>query len=136
MAAITNLSPVLFSLLFGAVSTFVVTMMFRDWRRKKHAVAQLALRPQLNDEQFSCLFDSPTRADIAVRARRVLSRNLELKLDGLAPTDRLNEDLHAELEANPDFFWELESEFRIKTSVDIEDLDLHEKTLEQVATFQ
>lgn len=57
-----------------------------------------------------------------------------MPLEGLTPSDRLDDDVNAELPANPDLFWELEAEFGIKTDVD--DLDSHAKTLERLVTFQ
>ena len=64
----------------------------------------------------------------------MLSKNLEMPLNGLTPSDRLNEDLNAEVVLNPDLFWELETEFGIITGVD--DVQAFEKTLERLVTFQ
>src|SRR5436189_4234319 len=112
---------------FGGVTAFIITMMVRDWRKKKRTVTSLATRAQHSDEQFGLVFFSdPKRADIAVRVRRVLSSNLKMSLDGLTPSDRLNDALDAELPANLHLFWELEAEFGIKT--DVEDFDSHEKS--------
>lgn len=126
-------SELLFYIAFGAVAIFIITMMFRDWFRKRQITRKLAGRNQ-SDDEFRGFFLNPNLADIAVRARRVLAGNLKLPLRGLTPTDRLDADLNAELAANPDLFWELEAEFGIKT--DVEDLDSHEKTLERLVTFQ
>src|ERR1051325_619988 len=118
-----------------AVAALIITMMFRDQFRKRRIVASLAARAQHNGVEFGRgFFSHPKRADIATRAREVLSKNLKMPLEGLTPSDRLNEDLNAELAANPHLFWELEAEFGIKT--DVEDLDSHEKTLERLVTFQ
>lgn len=126
--------PILF-ILFGLVMAFIITMLLRDWLRKKRVVTSLANRPQHNDEQFARAYSrDPKRADIAVRARRVLSKNLEMDLSGLTPSDRLNDDLNAELSMNPDLFWELEAEFRIKIGVD--DFETFEQTMERLVTFQ
>jgi hypothetical protein len=120
----------------GVVATYVVTMTLRDWRRKRRAIASLAVRLQHDDEQFGrAYFGDAKRADIAVRARRVLSKNLKMPLNGLTPSDRLNEDLNAELVLDPDLFWELEAEFGIKTGID-DDMEAFEKTLERLVTFQ
>jgi acyl carrier protein len=127
-------SELLFFIAFGAVVTFVVTMTLRDWLRKRRTIRMLKSRELYDDNQFCRLFAGLHQPDIAVRARRVLANNLNMPLDGLAPSDRLNDDLNAELPANPDLFWELEAEFDIKT--DVEDLDSHEKTLERLVTFQ
>jgi len=127
-------SEVLFFLCFGAVVALGLTTSLQDWLRKRRITAALARRVQRDDSQFLGFFPDPKRADIAIRARRVLSNNLKLPLDGLTPGDRLNEDLNAELPANPDFFWELEAEFGIKTNV--EELDSHEKNLDRLVTFQ
>ena len=119
----------------GVVAAYVVTMMLRDWRRKRRTIASLAARLQHDDEQFGrAYFNDAKRADIAVRARRVLSKNLKMPLNGLTPNDRLNEDLNAELSLNPDLFWELETEFGITTGID--ELEAFEKTLERLVTFQ
>jgi acyl carrier protein len=128
-------SELLFFIAFGAVTTFIVTMMFRDWLRKRRITTTLARRVPQDAEHFGReFFPDPKRAEIAARVRRVLSNNLKMPLEGLAPSDRLNDDLNAELPANPHLFWELEAEFGIKT--DVEDLDSHEKTLERLITFQ
>src|SRR5437899_702382 len=101
---------------FSGVAAFIITMISRDWHRKKRTVSSLATRAQRPDEQFGRgFFSDPKRADVAVRVRRVLSNNLKMPLDGLTPSDRLNDDLNAELPANPHLFWELEAEFGIKT---------------------
>lgn len=128
-------SELLFFIAFGAVTTFIVTMMFRDWLRKRRITTTLARRVSHDSEHFGReFFPGPKRAEIAARVRRVLSNNLKMPLEGLVPSDRLNDDLNAELPANPHLFWELEAEFGIKT--DVEDLDSHEKTLERLITFQ
>ncbi|HEX5218547.1 MAG TPA: hypothetical protein VFZ59_03180 [Verrucomicrobiae bacterium] len=123
---------ILFCIGFGAVATFIVTMMFRDWFRRRRLARKLTDRAPYDDE-FHRFFPDPKRADVAVRVRRVLAANLQLPSDRFIPSDRLNDDFNAELAANPDLFWELEAEFGIKTDVD--DLDSHEKTLERIVTF-
>ena len=118
----------------GAVGALIITMMLRDWLRKRQIKQMLASRSQFDDDQFRKFFSDSNRADIAVRIRRVISNNLKMPLHGLSPSDRLNEDLNAELSANPHLFWELEAEFGINTGVD--DLDTFEKTLERLVRFQ
>jgi acyl carrier protein len=119
----------------GAVATFIVTVFFRDWLRKRRIVATLSRRTQRDDERFSREFyPDPKRSKIAIRVRRVLARNLEMRLTGLMPQDHLENDLDAELPANPHLFWELEAEFGITT--DVEDMEAHEKSLVQLVTFQ
>ncbi len=127
-------SEILFFIAFGVVTTFIITMTLRDKFRKRQIRLTLTSRNQNDDDRFRKLFSDPKRADVAIRVRRVLSKNLELPLDGLMPSDRLNDDLNAELPANPHLFWELEMEFAINTGID--DLDTFEKTLERVVTFQ
>jgi len=119
---------------FGAVGAFIVTIMVRDWFRKRRITQTLASRGENNDEQFRKFFPDSHRADIALRVRKVLSNNLKMPLQGLSPSDRLDDELNAELPANPHLFWDLETEFGIQT--DVEDLDVHEKTLERLITFQ
>lgn len=120
---------------FGAVFALIATLVWRERLRKKRKAASLAGRVRHADEQFGRgFFSDPKRADIAVRVRRVLSDNLKLPLDGLTPSDRLEDDLGAELASNPDLFWQLEAEFGIKTGV--EDLETFEKTLARLITFQ
>lgn len=132
---IMKTSEIIFFIGFGAVATFITTMKFRDWLKKKRTVSSLATRVQHPDELFGLAFFSDAKsAEIAVRVRRVLANNLKMPLDGLAPRDRLDDDLNAELPANPHLFWELETEFGIKT--DVENLDSHEKTLARLVTFQ
>lgn len=123
----------LFFIAFGVVATFIITMMLRDWFRKRQIARTLARRDPHDDDQFRKIYPDLRRADIAVRTRRVLANNLELPLNGLAPGDRLDDDLNAELAANPHLFWELEAEFGILT--DVEDLEAHERTLERLVTF-
>lgn len=127
-------SELTFLIVFSVVATFIVTMLSRDWLRKRSISREFARRIQRDDEQFGEFFPDPKRAGIAIRTRRVLSNNLKMPFDGLAPSDRLNDDLNAELPGNLALFWDLEAEFGIKTGV--EDLDTHEKTLERLVTFQ
>jgi len=128
-------SELTFFIFFGAVSAFIITMLLRDRRRKKRTVTSLNARTRHDDAQFGRgFFADPKRADVAVRVRRVLSQNLKMPLDGLTPSDRLDDDLHAELPVNPHLFWELEAEFGIKTG--IEDWETFKTTLERVVTFQ
>src|SRR5688572_25153022 len=128
-------SAVIFFVVFASVSTFIVTMLLRDRLRKRRTVKSLAARSQNTDEQFArAYFPDPKQADIAVRARRVLAENLKMPVEGLRPTDRLNDDLGAELEINPDLFWELEAEFAIK--IDVENFETFEKTLQRLVTFE
>lgn len=127
-----NTPELLFFIAFGAVAVFLITTMVRGWFKKRRVAAWLGRRERRDDEQFARFFSNPKTADIAVRVRRVLSNNLKMPLDGLTPGDRLDE-LDAELPANPHLFWELETEFGIKTKV--EDLEAHRKTLEQLGTI-
>lgn len=124
----------LFFIFFGVVMAFVISMWVRDRLKKRRTVASLEARTQHNDDQFARFYPDPKRANIAIRARRVLANNLKMRLDGLTPSDRLEDDLNAELPINPHLFWELEAEFGIQT--DVEDLDAHGKTLERLVTFQ
>ena len=120
---------------FGLALVLMITMMVRDHVKKKRTVRSFAARAQHDDEEFArAYFPDSKQADIAIRARRVLAGNLKMALQGLRPTDRLNDDLGAELELNPHLFWELEDEFGIKTSV--EDRETFEKTLERLVTFE
>lgn len=132
--AMKGLELVALILGFGAIAIHIITSMFRDWLRKRQIARTLAGRNQNDDDEFRKLFLKPTLADIAVRARRILADNLKMSLRGLVPSDRLKEDLNAELAMNPHLFWELEKEFEIKTHV--EDLEMHEKTLSKLVTFQ
>jgi acyl carrier protein len=130
-----QISEVIVLGLIGAVGTYVLTMVARDRLRKRRTVRSLATRVQHDDEGFARFWHpDPKQADIAIRARRVLARNLEMPLKGLKPSDRLKEDLNAELEINPHLFWELEEEFAIKT--DIDDLETFEETLQRLVTFE
>ena len=119
---------------FVLVGVFIIAKMIEDWFRKRQITRTLASRGQNGDDQFRKLFSEGHSADIAVRVRKVLSDNLKMPLHGLTPSDRLNEELNAELPANPHLFWELEAEFGIRT--DVEDLESHERTLGQLITFQ
>lgn len=128
-------SELVFFICFGAVVTYMVTMALRDWLRKRRIVASLAARVQRNDEQFGQnYFPEPKRAEVAARVRRILAKNLKMSLDGLASSDRLNEDLNAELPLNPHLFWDLETEFGIKSG--LENMEYFEKTLRRLVTFQ
>src|SRR6266540_2664092 len=130
-----KVSELVFFSAFGLMMTFLITSGIRDWLRKRRLVASLAARIQYNDEQFGHgFFRDPKRADIAVRARRMLSNHLKIPLDGLTPSDRFKEDLSFELPANPNFFLDLEDEFGIKSG--LEDLEAFEKTLQRLFTFQ
>jgi hypothetical protein len=134
MDLVAKVSPFLLGIGFVAGAMFVAIMLFRNWSATRRRATILRNRNQLDDEQFAHqFFRSPDRADIAVRARRVLSKNLTTSLLGLMPNDRLNEDLDASLPLNPHLFWELETEFKINTDVD--DLESHEKTLQTLVTF-
>jgi acyl carrier protein len=120
---------------FIVVSSGVIAAIVQDRIKKRRIAGFLAPRPTLSDDQFAHAFfaQDPEHGAIASRVRRVLATNLSQELERLNPEDRLNEDLDAELESNPDLFWELEQEFGIKTDVD--DLESHAKTLERLVTF-
>lgn len=105
----------------------------RHWRRK----ALLKGRPQVSARNFGTKFyRDHKQAEIATRVRDILAKNLEIPLDGLRPTDRLEEDLFVELPVNPDLFWDLEAEFGIKTEVDDEEsYDQLQQVFKQLGTF-
>ena len=92
-------------------------------------------RQQFTDEEFGKTFFSGSErsADVAVRVREILSENLEMPLDGIRPEDKLDEDLNAQLEANPHLFWSLEEEYGFDAKV--EDLEEFEKTVAGIVTF-
>ena len=118
-----------------AVASCIVGFMLRDWFKKRRRIKALAARIQHdNDADFGRrFFPDPKRAEIAARVRRVLSKNLEMSLGGLTPSDRLDDDLNAELACNPHLFWDLDAEFGIKTS---ETLEAFENAVKRVVTFQ
>jgi acyl carrier protein len=92
-------------------------------------------RQQFTDEEFGKTFFSGSErsADIAVQIREILSENLEMPLDGIRPEDKLDEDLNAQLEANPHLFWSLEEKYGFDAKV--EDLEEFEKTVAGITTF-
>ncbi len=107
----------------------------RHWRRK----ALLCNRPQVASRNFGTKFyRDHKQAELASRLRDMLAKNLEISLDGLRPTDRLKEDLLFDLWSDPDFFWDLEKEFGIKTEIDDDDDEGYERlqqVFKQLATF-
>ena len=118
-----------------AVGTCIVGFMLRDWLGKRRRIKALAARLQYDDDaDFGRrFFPDAKRAEIAARVRRVLSKNLEMPLGGLTPSDRLDDDLNAELACNPHLFWDLDAEFDIKTS---DTLEAFENAVKRVVTFQ
>lgn len=117
------------------ISTTILSAVAYERVGKRRIRKRLTSRPQLNDEEFQMHFYSAEleRGPLAVRVRRVLASNLGLPLDGLQPSDKLDDDLRAELAANPDLFWELEAEFSVRT--DVEDVHSHEQSLKKLVTF-
>jgi acyl carrier protein len=133
-ARLMKISEVIVVVGIGVVGTYVITMVVRDRLKNRRAVKSLRARAQHDDEGFArAYFPEPKQGDIAIRARRVLAANLNMPLRGLKPTDRLNEDLNAELERNPDLFWDLEEEFGIKTGLEDADID---KIIQRLVTFE
>jgi len=124
-------------LLLGLITVGIGIGMFfherRHWRRK----ALLKGRPQVSSRNFGAKFyRDHKQAEIAARVRDMLAKNLEISLDGLRPPDRLKEDLLFDWWANPDFFWDLEKEFGIKTEIDeLETDDQFRQFFNQVGTF-
>lgn len=55
-------------------------------------------------------------------------------MSSLHPDDRLDEDLYAQLLANPDLFLAIEQEFGVKTNV--MDWALHEPEVQNLTTFR
>ena len=97
---------------------------FFEQRQHSRRKAMLGERPQVSSRNFSTKFyRDHGQAEIASRLRDMLAKNLKISLDGLRPTDRLKEDLLFDWWANPDFFWDLEKEFGIKTEIDELDTD-------------
>jgi len=120
---------------FGLALVLMITMMVRDHVKKKRTARSFAARVQHADDEFArAYFPDPKQGDIAIRTRRVISKNLKMVLDGLRPGDRLNDDLDAELERNPHLFWDLEEEFGIKTG--IEDIETFDQTIQRLVTFE
>ena len=120
---------------FGLVAAVVIIGLFADWFRKASARSGLADRQSFDDEQFQKTFyaGNSQLADTATRVRKVLAKNLDMPLDSVRPEDRLDDDLNVQVEANPDLLWQLEEEFDILTGY--EDLEVFEKTAEQLVTF-
>ncbi len=119
-----------------AVVLFVIGAATYD-RVCRHRVARLlASREPLDSRTFALTFfgDSPAKVEVAVALREVLSKNLKQQLDGLRPDDRLDEDLHAELPANPHLFWDIEREIGVATPVT--DWDAYQRCLANIHTFR
>lgn len=115
---------------------FVVAMTIRDALRKNDIERQLGHRREYDDDAFAARYypREAAIADIAVRVRHILAANLELDLAGVRPEDRLDADLGAQVEANPDLFSDLETEFDIVTNV--EDLDTHMANVARLGRFR
>ncbi|MEN1682252.1 MAG: hypothetical protein AAGJ46_21970 [Planctomycetota bacterium] len=126
----------IFWVLFVIGVGFMAFFLIRDKRRQKSAQSALATRPQLSDKAFVDRYyaDSPAMAEVAVRLREILAAHLELDLGGLQPTDRLEADFHAELEARPDLFIEIEEAFDVSTTVFDDEPD-HFPALKAMQTF-
>jgi len=114
---------------------FVLGSILKDRLKERRLVKRLRSRPQLDDQRFREQFfhDDLKRGELAIQVRRVLSKNLQIPLEGLRPEDRLNADLKAELERNPHLFWELETELGI--NMDVDDLEAFEQHAERIVTF-
>lgn len=130
-----KLTEVIFFTAFAMVGTIVLGSAVREHWRKRQRGQRWKRRAPQDDPAFGHSFapNNPERAKLAARVRKVLAANLKIPLEHLQPTDRLNEDLDAELVSNPELFWDLETEFEIET--DVEDVDAHEQALKPLLTF-
>jgi acyl carrier protein len=120
----------------AGMGLFVIAAASHDWLAKRRVRRLLASRASLDSTTFATTYfsDSPAKADVAAKLRDVLSSNLKQPLDGLRPDDRLDEDLHAELLANPHLFWDIEREFGVVTPTT--DVEAYKQCLSQIRTFR
>jgi acyl carrier protein len=124
-------------IVIAAIGLFVIAAATYDRLRKRRVTRLLASRASLDSTTFATTYfpDSPAKADVAAKLREVLAGNLKQRLDGLHPDDRLDEDLHAELLANPDlFFWDIERELGVVTPTT--DWEAYKQCLDQIRTFR
>ena len=105
------------------------------WRKRRRAHTLLAGRQQLSSEAFGQqYFRDEEQAQFAAATREALAEHLGRRLDGLRPDDLLWDDLHIDLEADPQFFWLLEE----KMDIDLigEDAGRFVKLQRSVNTFR
>lgn len=119
--------------LFPGLIALAIVFALIGSARNRLTAKRLSERQQFDDDRFAQLFGDPARGDTAVRARAVLAKNLEMNLDGLRPQDRLDDDLRAEVSANPHLFWSLQEEFAI--DCEVENLEVFEATTAKLVTF-
>src|SRR5687767_1358519 len=86
------------AVLTGFGSLVLAGFVFDRWKRLR-VDRLLRSREPLDAKTFAQAFfaGSAREVEIAAKLRDVLAANLEQRLDGLRPEDRLDEDLHAEL---------------------------------------
>ena len=129
---------VLAAVLMAAVAVFVTAGLLRDRRRRRRVARLLGSRDPLDAVTFGRTYfgDSPAKAAIAAAVRDVLSGNLKQRLDGLRPDDRLDEDLGAELLANPHLLGEIEQALALGAVTPVSDWDEYRKFVAGIRTFR
>jgi hypothetical protein len=130
------LVEVIFFVVILVFAGFVLGSLTGEWRKDRRAQKLLASREPLSAEAFSAQAypDSARKAEAARRVRGVLERHANTSMAGLRLTDRLADDLHLDLIADPDFFFALDEEFGFDTPVhDFERLSALVERLRTVA---
>lgn len=123
-----------FSMFFVAFLALLGVDTISRARAKRRVRRLLAQRPQLDSRAFGETYfgESPERARLAGEVREVLAASNNMNLDGLRPDDRLDDDLHAELE-DPHLFFGLEDAFGIPVPMRI---DEYQRCIESLTTFR
>lgn len=127
--------PTALVIVLALLCTFVVLRgLLGTWFDERRARQLLASRDQLTEEAFasSAYPASARKAEAARRVRSLLERHAKMSLAGLRVTDRFSEDLHFDLLADPNLFFELDEEFGFDTPV--HDYEKFSNLVEQLRT--
>ncbi len=118
---------------FGFLALWMLGSYILDATRRKRVAKRLADRPQYSDLKFAehAFAGNPAKMQLADRVHMVLEKHLDIALEGLRLDDKLA-DIELAVDANPDFFFDLENEFDVKTRID--EYEVYEKLVVQLVT--
>jgi len=118
---------------FGFLALWMLGSYVLDARRRKRVAKRLADRPQYSDVNFAehAFAGNAAKVKLAERVQTVLEGHLDVTLEGLRLDDKLA-DIELTLDANPDFFFDLENEFDVETRID--EYEIYEKLVAQLVT--
>ena len=124
---------VLFSLGILIVWLIIILAIVAVRRRRRSEMVRQPMDLDTLEFARSLYGDEPRKGALAVQLLELLSEEYSLPPGRIRPEDRLFDDLGVDLEADPQFLWQLKEKFGLRVPMD--NLEDHQLVVHELTSF-